>query len=721
MKPVLIIENSNNGLKLNESSKIKDKYILTGEFTAFGVRNRNERVYTAEDFVPHLESMMSKREWGVIYGEFDHPDSFDVSMKYVSHTIESAVYNKDRNAVDGEIRLLNTTYGKDAKAIVDDGLPLFVSSRAAGITESNGSVKLKQLFTYDIVADPGFSSARMSIKTINESLGIKSNNKAIIEASKEQLSLLNEKYERSNQLVFDFTNTTDTNKFFEMNKNDMVTKKEFSRYSKHLISEINMNNAKIMKKITESKGAYKGSSEVQKLIEYNNTLETTLKQVISYLNYLAEKVSFGYEATKKLENKSDKLVKYTNYLGENLNKNIEYSNYLAENLDANISYGEYIAEGLNKNINYSNYLAENLDKSIDYSMYIAENLDKNITYSNYLAENLDANIAYSEYISENLSNGIEYMQYIAENLDTNIAYTQYVGENLETSLNYSDYLSECIDKTLDYSNMIAEKLNANKGKSINESIQLADEYLKVTEKCKTKEEEEITSKEVEGTIEEEEEECTQEEESEIETIASKINIEAKKESAKKVSEKVNGIIKDENSTENLSSKIDNLIKEAKLRKASEVQTPNFYEFLKPDDIKAYESLTREEREEIAVALNESVGYYSRHDVLSVWKNVLENKNTISDEEKLIASMPEDIKPLWEKCDANTKKSLFAQSKLYDITNEASIEHFWETRNFKHIKEGNKTLLESANPFANYGKLTEDEIKAFEDKFNSLNQ
>ena len=94
-------------------------------------------------------------------------------MKYVSHVIENAWYNKENDRVDGEIRLLNTHWGKEAKSIVDDGCPLFVSSRAAGITESNGHVKLKQLFTYDIVADPGFSSARMKVKSLNENLGFK--------------------------------------------------------------------------------------------------------------------------------------------------------------------------------------------------------------------------------------------------------------------------------------------------------------------------------------------------------------------------------------------------------------------------------------------------------------------------------------------------------------------------------------------------------------------
>jgi hypothetical protein len=36
---------------------------------------------------------------------------------------------------------------------------LFSYHQAAGITESDGSVSLKKLFTYDI-ADPGFASAK---------------------------------------------------------------------------------------------------------------------------------------------------------------------------------------------------------------------------------------------------------------------------------------------------------------------------------------------------------------------------------------------------------------------------------------------------------------------------------------------------------------------------------------------------------------------------------
>src|SRR5574343_663107 len=173
MKNVLIVENSTNSLAIKESAQgKKDAYVLGGIFTEFDVKNRNERVYTANKFLPCLNELNERiQNMGVVYGEFDHPDVFDTSLSRASHIIRNANYVKESNRVDGEIRLLNTYWGKEARALVDDGCPIFVSSRAAGITESDGTVTLKKLFTYDIVADPGFASAKMSVKVLNESFG----------------------------------------------------------------------------------------------------------------------------------------------------------------------------------------------------------------------------------------------------------------------------------------------------------------------------------------------------------------------------------------------------------------------------------------------------------------------------------------------------------------------------------------------------------------------
>jgi hypothetical protein len=60
--------------------------------------------------------------------------------------------------------------GKESKALIDDGCPIFVSSRAAGITESDGSVSLKKL-SHMILLLILVCICKMSIKVLNESLG----------------------------------------------------------------------------------------------------------------------------------------------------------------------------------------------------------------------------------------------------------------------------------------------------------------------------------------------------------------------------------------------------------------------------------------------------------------------------------------------------------------------------------------------------------------------
>jgi len=706
MKPVLIIENSSNGLKLNEnaSSTKTNKYLMEGTFTEFNIRNRNDRVYTADEFVPHVQRMMEKKEWGAVYGEYDHPDVFDVSMKYVSHTIENAYYNEAKNTVDGEIRLLSTHWGKEAKSLVDDGCPLFVSSRAAGITEGNGYVKIKQLFTYDIVADPGFSSAKMNIKTLNESLGFNVENTGIIEADKQKLALLNEKYEKSSdRKLFDLSDDIKTNQLFEMNKNDQITKAQLNDYSKYITSEIKKVENFLITKISESKNKGELKNDIEKLTSYYDSLQENFSKIVGYLDYLAEQVQVSVNISESVKKKQDDIVEYTNYLAENLDKNIDYSNYLAENLDKNIDYSNYLAENLDKNIEYSDYLAENLDKNIDYSNYLAENLDKNIDYSNYLAENLDKNIEYSDYLAENLDTSIAYSDYLTENIETLIDYSEYIAETLDKSIDYSDYISECVDKTMDYSNMIAEKLNNSKKLGfVNESFESADEYLKSIK------EEEIEEEEEDHTSNDDNDDNDSEDVEET-----TINKENKKD--------FENFINDGTSNESTSSKIDKLIEEAKKREASKDQTPAFYAFLNPNDIKAFENLTQNEQETVKVAIKESVvGFYSRQDVLKIMKSVLESEK-LTPEQIALNGMPEEIVPVWEKLDTKTKKSILSQSVFYDMSTNEMIQHFWTTRKFDKqlLNENKKTLIDYRNPFSNDDKMENDEIEAFEKRFKNL--
>ena len=458
IKPVLIMESNLNGLTLNESaSQIKsDKFILSGIFTEFDVKNRNERIYTKERFLPHLNELNERiRTLGVVYGEFDHPDVFDTSLARVSHLIYSTSYNESKNRVDGSIRLLNTPNGKTAKELVLDGCPLFVSSRAAGVTESDGTVTVKKLFTYDAVADPGFASAKMNLNVINESLGFN---------------------ESVNLRIVDMSNESKINELFDMNKNDQVTQSQIADYAKYLENEIPKIKEEILSNIKEGNDPEK----LEKLSEYYEALQESYVKMTKYLDYLADNIQILVNENQNLKTQTDNLVKHNDYLAENLEKSINYSNYLAEKLDKSIDYSEYISENLSKSIDFSEYIAENVDKTIKYSEYLAENLDKSIDYAEYIAEHTEFNLASYEMLSEYVDNSIKYSEYVAEQVDNNIAYSEYLSEHLDNNINYTEYVAEHVDNNIAYSEYIAENLADTQAysKYIAESLDRTIDVLK---------------------------------------------------------------------------------------------------------------------------------------------------------------------------------------------------------------------------------------------------
>ena len=698
MKPVLIVENSTNSL-IRENAGKKD-YILGGIFTEFGVKNRNERIYTADKFLPALQEMNERmNSLGAVYGEFDHPDVFDTSLSRASHVVSKAEYIKEKNLVSGEIRLLSTYWGREAKSLVDDGCPVFVSSRAAGITESDGSVSLKKLFTYDIVADPGFASAKMSVKVLNESLGYTN--------------------PKSNFRIYEMSDESKINELFNMNKNEFVTKKQLTDYSQYLVKEIATTKKEVKNAI--SKGNM-NPKKLEQLLEYYEELNSTNSQVVKYLDYLAEKIQIVVNENKSLKSTTEKLAKhndylaenlekainYTEYVAENLDKNIEYSEYLAENLDKNISYSEYIAENLDKNISYSEYLAENLDKNIEYSEYLAENLDKNIAYSEYIAENLDKNIAYSEYIAEHVDNSIAYSEYLAEHVEGNIAYSEYIAEHLDDNIAYSEYIAENLDKSISYQGMIVEKLNGGKlfeSEGSFPSLQAAG-FENVEEK------------------EEEKEECgglgmEREEEHETMGIASAENAESyEKEEEDEDCGPNTHEISGANETE-LSESINKLIEEAKKRKVSETTDLNFLKFLNKSQVDSFYALSDEEQETVKFHINER-SYFTQKEVLSLIAEALSKKNE-SLEERVIRLMPENIKPIWNQLNESSKKSVLSQARLYPedvLKTESQVEHFWSTRNLKKNESVTKKLV-SHESLIQEDKISDKEAKAILERFKNL--
>jgi len=409
---------SNKLLILERSSSVLDKtvdsdgsVVLEGVFTEIGVKNKNNRVYEEKEVLPHINELQKKVKTSKLLGELDHPKDFDISLSNVSHVIEDLSYDPSTKQVMGRIRLLNTDKGKQAKALVEDGIPLHISSRAAGNVDENGNVKIKKFFTYDLVADPGFENAELS--RVNESFG----------------------YESSDSLfIYEMKDTKDkkenTSKMEENNK--FVTAEDFNKYTEYLANE--------MKSVKEAA---------------NSSEKETVEKLVNYTEHIAEKVN--------------QLTDYTEYLSENLDKSIAHTDYVVENVNQIKSYAKYLAEELDNSIKYTEHVAEKADKGIQYTEHVAEKADQGIAYSEHLAEKLNQTIGYAEHIAEKADQGISYTEHVAEKADQGIAYSEHLAEKLNQSISYSEYLKEGLEKGISYTEYVAEKINESTFNPLTES------------------------------------------------------------------------------------------------------------------------------------------------------------------------------------------------------------------------------------------------------------
>lgn len=464
---VFILERQERVLESKKTDT--EDYVLEGIAAVFGKENNNNRIYEENEYLPHLDYLKEKISQKRLVGELDHPEKFDVSLKNISHIIEDLAYDKDKRELKIKVKLLDTPAGIIAKKLVDAGVPLSISSRAAGSVDNDKKVQIKKIFTYDLVADPGFQDAQL--ERVYESAGFNStefhkmrDNTILngLTCVNESFGLENESFmkiyrvenkEEFNELI----TKTEKNKEILMENKEFVTADELNQYSIFLKKEMDSMKSAIAE-INEKKDSIQESEKTSN-DDVVTALEERVAKLEKYSEYLAENLDNAIKYGEYVAENLDQNITYSKYLAENLDKNISYAKYLAENVDKSISYSEYVAESLDKNIEYSKYLAEKVDQNISYSEYLAENVDDSISYSEHLAENLNKGIAYTEYVAEKLNDGIEYSEYLGENLNKNIQYADYLAENLNKGLDYSEYLAEKVKRSISYTEYIAESLN----------------------------------------------------------------------------------------------------------------------------------------------------------------------------------------------------------------------------------------------------------------------
>ena len=631
---VFILEKQNQILEASKEMSSEGKeYILKGIAAQFGKENNNNRIYEEGEYLPHLDYLKDKIKQKRLVGELDHPEKFDISLNNVSHVVEDLMYNKDGRILEIKVRLLDTPAGQIAKRLVDAGVPLSISSRAAGNVGPDKKVQIKKIFTYDLVADPGFQDAQL--ERVYESAGF-SHDEVIYKRQKSvihNLECVNESFGLKNDdsmRIYNVNGNEEFKKIINKDKNkstimesnrEFVSAEDLNQYTMFLKKEMEAMKAEISslraERVEEGQALSFNKPMPAMGNGYNNgpsatttdSMEDRVGRLEKYSDYLAETLNGAIKYGEYLAENLDNSITYSKYLAENLDKNISYSKYLAENVDKSISYSEYVAENLDKSVEYSKYLAEKVDESIQYSEYVAEKVDTNISYSEYLAENLDKGISYSEYLAEKVDQGIGYSEYIAEKLDQGIGYTEYLAENVNKGIAYSEYLAENLNKGIAYSDYLAEKVKNNIAYS---------EYIA-----------ESVNSSLGETINE--------------------NVREQADLASNAGLFESGFAGDYTT---ISSKIDALIESVQTQKT--------------------ESLTKKAAEKFQLPANTQKAD-------PVLNENLNEETTPSTGHKFVDEAPEEYAQVWESLNEGHRQSLIAQSSFYNLETPYQIKNFWSTR------------------------------------------
>ena len=490
-KKLLIVERCE--ANLSQHTEDDDSIVLEGVFTTFNQKNRNGRIYESADFLPHVANLQNAIASRSLLGELDHPHNFETSLANASHVVESLKFDEQQNAIVGRIKLLHTSRGMDARALVKDGIPLHISSRAAGTVDESGRVRLQQLFTYDLVAEPGFANAVLT--RVNEGVEvvnpISAESKAVLKSLNESYQYMNENYKKIGEYdnidVYEImeTNTelspnvaqeggrtvssaesqSEKNKDTLNNKNMDIDGKyilysDFQKYSEHLSEVISDLRSAISNYETELANIKISGDKTRPTQQYSaNKVDNSM-----IANMVADQVSDVVDDTVE-----EKVAEKAEEMEEKYNNLVKYVSYLAEKLDTSISYQDHIAEEANKMIAHQDYLAENMNKMINHQDYLAENMDLMINHQDYLAENLDDTIGYQKYVAEMLDKSIDYSNMLAEEANKSIAHQDYLAENMNKMIAHQNHIVEEANKVIDYSNYLAESMNSKFKNTVNEN------------------------------------------------------------------------------------------------------------------------------------------------------------------------------------------------------------------------------------------------------------
>ena len=688
---LLILEESQYSLTQSEN----DKYVFEGIAAELDVVNENNRIYTKEEYLKHLPYLQEKIRRGRLFGEIDHPqDYYEVKLRNMSHRIEDLWYDEETNTIRIKIRLLvGLDGGNFAKQLVDLGIPLAISSRAIGKVIDN-KPHILRIFTFDLVAEPGFKSAILNKvnENANYDLNIKTDDLTLITESINSLqtsSILNHcsiydnsckdlKY-NNNLHIYKINDSKVINKLHNIFESDNqnntmdMTQQEFNKFTQNTQKELNSLKSAILK-INEGLEGIQSQLEtnVQEPAQADNLQMQDSAQAQDGAQ--AQMQEQAQETTElpnitKDDDSEDALKKinmYLDFMSKQLTtKEAEYQE-LQENVNAINNIMPVIGKALNKIINHENLLTKKVNESLNYvDGELLNTINETANTTNIQSFLISKLIEMSDNLSEDTSN---------------------IYESAEE-------MNSVIKAHGGFMNMLAKKINENEFELDN--VTQSEEGIDATET-------QDVSQSEEGVDATETQDVSQSEEGVDATETTTIN--------ESVDSNVNKIDNLFQTIQNSAQKVLTKIENNKVDKILESQYP-FLKLLDGKNKKRFYNLDNNVKKEIVIALNEGV-YFNQNDVMSIVESVVNAQN--ANVPNHIKFMPTEFKPLYENLSPEQKQEIdmVAKSGFYKLNTPYQVKSFWHSidinesvKNYENNKtidkyQNGENLNESANANVN---------------------
>lgn len=455
-------------LTVQESKNPSEGVRLSGVFGVCGVKNQNNRIYDKANYAAMVESLQKVIATEGCPGELEHPNNFNINLENVSHKIESIEMNED-GTITGTILLLNTPKGKIAQAIVEGGLPLYISSRGAGTITNEGRVNLTSLKTYDLVGTPGFSQAKLTLKenqtveSLNESLDDGNIMWAIVEGDDSSDDLLD----------LDSDDKKSDDKKSDDKKSDDKKKEEEKEEKKS--EEKSDDSEKEEKKKKDNKDNKDSKVTMEELKKSIDALADKVTTLEAQLHVAQESAQPNYNAIE-MWIKEEFAPSFKNEVSESVKKyvNEEFANKVQN----------WICEEFANEINewVENDVATELNENL--KSYVNEEFAEHL--QGWIVEEFGGQV--DKWVSEEFAGTVE--NWIAEEYSTvvenwiNDEYAPILENRINESVNenVAQYISENNAARLDEIDSLLETLSDDKNSAVAELVKetkAADKYANI--------------------------------------------------------------------------------------------------------------------------------------------------------------------------------------------------------------------------------------------------